>query len=613
MNLRLELSNSSLLMHIRSESCEGWVEITIPQARRARGRGSEVRPGVHGRQPVHHTGHGAAACGRRRMIAAQTTPNPIDIDSDVLIVGGGMAAAWAAVSAARQGADVVLVDKGFVGTSGVTATGGPNHWWVPPDPALRTEAIERRWLLSFELAERTWMARILDATWATLPQLAAYYPFATDGEGRTYYSGLRGPEYMRALRHCARDAGVRILDHHPSLELLLHHDGSVAGAAGYARLLRRPWVARAGAVVLATGGCAFRSGLIGSHNNTGDGHLMAAEAGAELSGMEFSTAYSLSPAWNSTRTLPYPSARFFDAAGAELDIPPPMSGPGHQDALARAMLAGPVYADLGDAPPMLKKILRSIQPASPTPFERRGISLFEDRFEVKLYGEGTIRGTGGLRIVDEDCQTTVLGLYAAGDTATRELVAGATSGGGAQNSAWALTSGLLAGAAAAKRVKRNGRRADCSVRAAGTVALRPTSSVHSGDDAAAISTVQTQTLPYDKVLWRQKESLETSQQVLGALWRTLAAHRRAEGLEQVGARETAALTATARWCTAAALARAESRGMHVRSDAPGLAPEGARRLLVGGLDHLWTRHDTCQDTPRDSVAGATPAPAQSAA
>jgi hypothetical protein len=25
----------------------------------------------------------------------------------------------------------VLVDKGFVGTSGVTATGGPNHWWVP--------------------------------------------------------------------------------------------------------------------------------------------------------------------------------------------------------------------------------------------------------------------------------------------------------------------------------------------------------------------------------------------------------------------------------------------------------------------------------------------------
>jgi L-aspartate oxidase len=58
-------------------------------------------------------------------------PSRIEIEADVLIIGGGMAAAWAAISAARAGGEVVLVDKGFVGTSGVTATGGPNHWWVP--------------------------------------------------------------------------------------------------------------------------------------------------------------------------------------------------------------------------------------------------------------------------------------------------------------------------------------------------------------------------------------------------------------------------------------------------------------------------------------------------
>ncbi len=515
-----------------------------------------------------------------------------------------MAAAWAAISAAREGASVVLADKGFVGSSGVTATGGPGHWWVPPDRKLREAAIERRYQTSFGLADKAWMARIIDVTWRTLPQLAGYYPFSVDGKGETYYPGLRGPEYMRALRRFALESGVRILDHHPALELLTHRDGAVAGAAGYARLERRAWTIRAGAVILATGGCAFRSGLIGSHTNTGDGYLMAAEMGAELSGMEFSTAYSLSPAWNSTRTLPYMAARFYDAAGAELDIPPPMTGAAHLRALATALLEGPVLADLRDAPDLLKDMLRQIQPATVAPFERRGVRVFADRFEVKLYGEGTVRGTGGLRVVDEACQTTVRGLFAAGDAATRELVAGATSGGGAQNSAWALTSGLAAGAGAASLARLQGRRTGERALPAGRAGLRPSGSAANVDERAAIKTVQDQTLAYDKALWRRRESLEASLTLLDGLCAELSAHRRAEGLEQVGARETAALTATARWCTAAALARPESRGMHMRVDAPDLSPQFGRRLTVGGLDRVWTRLETATDQPLLSEAVA---------
>lgn len=507
--------------------------------------------------------------------------------TDVLVIGGGMAAGWAAIAAARAGAEVILVDKGYLGTSGVTATGGPNHWWVPPDPARRGAAIDERLGRAFGLAERDWMARVIDVTWRTLPELAPYYAFGGDGRGGTYYSGLRGPEYMRGLRRYATALGVRILDHHPALELLLHSDGAVAGAAGYARIAGRPWRIRAGATILATGGCAFRSGLIGSHGNTGDGYLMAAEAGAALSGMEFANAYSISPAWNSTRTLPYPSARFFDADGRELDIPPPMSGPGHVDALARAMLAGPVFADLGDAPDLLKQILPRIQPASPTPFERRGIRIFEDRFEVKLFGEGTIRGNGGLRIADDACQTTVPGLYAAGDAATRELVAGATSGGGAQNSAWALTSGLVAGEAAAARTLSEGRRAGETVRAAGTAGLRPTATPRPIDERAVIEDVQAQVLAYDKALWRNQTTLASAQGRLDDLWAEIAAH----GLGQVGLRETAAMTATARWTTAAALGRKESRGMHRRTDIPGPSPAFAHRLLTGGLDTVWTQYE----------------------
>ncbi len=96
------------------------------------------------------------------------------IETDVLVIGGGMAAAWAAISAAREGADVVVVDKGYLGTSGVTATGGPNHWWVPPDETLRAAAIERRYPATAGLADKRWMARIIDVTWRSLPQLEGH-------------------------------------------------------------------------------------------------------------------------------------------------------------------------------------------------------------------------------------------------------------------------------------------------------------------------------------------------------------------------------------------------------------------------------------------------------
>ncbi|MGW8649503.1 FAD-dependent oxidoreductase, partial [Nocardia salmonicida] len=45
------------------------------------------------------------------------------IETDVLVLGGGPAGLWAAVSAAATGARVVLVDKSRCGSSGPTVYG----------------------------------------------------------------------------------------------------------------------------------------------------------------------------------------------------------------------------------------------------------------------------------------------------------------------------------------------------------------------------------------------------------------------------------------------------------------------------------------------------------
>ena len=46
------------------------------------------------------------------------------IETDVLVIGGGIAGCFAAIKAKEQGADVVQVDKGYVGKSGQTPYAG---------------------------------------------------------------------------------------------------------------------------------------------------------------------------------------------------------------------------------------------------------------------------------------------------------------------------------------------------------------------------------------------------------------------------------------------------------------------------------------------------------
>ncbi|SFP78019.1 Fumarate reductase flavoprotein C-term [Bradyrhizobium sp. Ghvi] len=315
---------------------------------------------------------------------------------------------------------------------------------------------------------------------------------------------------------------------------------------------------RAKAVVIATGGCAFLSKTLGSNMLTGDGYLIAAEVGVEFSSMEFSNPYAISPAFGSiTKTLFYAWATFTYEVGS---VVPGAASKGGRSAIARALLQGPVYAKLDKADADTQRHMRASQPNFFIPFDRTGIDPFTDRFPVTLRLEGTLRGTGGLRIVDDTCATSVAGLYAAGDAATRELICGGFPGGGSQNAAWAMSSGTLAGQGAAAYARQVVTIAARKLSSAGKVGFRSRSQ-RAFEPAALTRAVQDEVFPYELNDFRDACRLDGALARLDTRWREASEADAADAVELLRARESAAMLATARWMYLSALARRESRGM----------------------------------------------------
>lgn len=522
-------------------------------------------------------------------LAAEGTLN-LQLDADVLVIGGGPSGTWAAITAASKGARVILVDKGYCGSSGATAPSGTGVWYVKPDEELREQAKQSRFGMGGKLAENRWMDRVLDRTYENMNKIGSWgYPFPLDENGTQYRKGLQGPEYMRLMRKMVLKSGVKILDHSPVLELLADEHG-VGGASGVRTQAGGTWTVRAGAVVIAAGGCAFLSRALGCNVLTGDGYLLAAEAGAELSGMEFSNAYAISPTFSSvTKTAYYRYASFYYEDGTIVEGAGSTKG---RSVIARNLLKGrQVYARLDQAPADIHHLLRIGQTNFFLPFDRQGIDPFKDLFPVTLRLEGTVRGTGGIQIVDDYCATKVPGLYAAGDAATRELICGGFTGGGSHNAAWAMSSGSFAGEGAAYFALGLGERG-LSRRLRGLSSSPLTSRSTEQTTARTeehVRAVQGEVAPYDRNLFRTEKGLKESIVRLNGLWKDIRGQAVTLNAQGVKAREAAAMTATARWMYNSAVARTETRGMHKREDFPELDSGQHYRLITSGLDQVSVR------------------------
>jgi succinate dehydrogenase / fumarate reductase, flavoprotein subunit len=233
---------------------------------------------------------------------------------DVIVVGAGGAGLRAAIEASAQGARTALVCKSLLGKAHtVMAEGGIAA-------ALGHVYPEDDWKVHFrdtmrggKLLNSSWMAQIHAQEAADrvleLEEWGALFDRTEDGRilqrdfgghryARLAHVGDRtGLEMIRTLQNHAVHKGIDVFMECTIIRLL--KDGErIAGAFGYWRESGRFVVFQAPAVVLATGGIGKAYKITSnSWEYTGDGHALALWAGADLIDMEFVQFHPTGMVW----------------------------------------------------------------------------------------------------------------------------------------------------------------------------------------------------------------------------------------------------------------------------------------------------------------------------
>jgi succinate dehydrogenase/fumarate reductase flavoprotein subunit len=182
--------------------------------------------------------------------------------------------------------------------------------------------------------------------------------------------------------------------------------------------------------------------------------------------------------------------------------------------------------------------------------------------------------------------TTVPGLFAGGDAASREPVVGATSGGGGPNSTWAIASSFAAGRSAVAQAGALG--AHVHQRQAQTAYEGDRESgaaIDAGKAAYYISVAQAAMFPLERNFTRDAGGLQDSLARLDDACRSFRSARRSRSAcrGRRREREVAGMLATARWICASALERCETRGIHRRRDFPAVNDAPPRSLTLRGV------------------------------
>ena len=233
---------------------------------------------------------------------------------DVIVVGAGGAGLRAAIEASAMGVRTALVCKSLLGKAHtVMAEGGiaaalgnvwkEDNWKVHFRDTMRGGKLLNNWRMAQIHAQEA-PDRVLELEeWGALfdrtkDGLILQRDFGGHRYARLAHVGDRtGLEMIKTLQHHAVHKGIDVFME-TTVFRLLTEDGRVAGAVGYERQTGRPVVFGAKAIVLATGGIGKAWKVTSnSWEYTGDGIAMALGAGAELINMEMTQFHPTGMVW----------------------------------------------------------------------------------------------------------------------------------------------------------------------------------------------------------------------------------------------------------------------------------------------------------------------------
>ena len=396
---------------------------------------------------------------------------------DVLVIGGGIAALCAAISARNSGASVTLLNKGITGQSGSS----PKAAGILAAPFGHGDSEQRPWedgaaqyasdvlrvgknindpsLVKFVADEAASSVRWLEGLGVNFSKAPDGGFLQLNAPGNSRPRGCSaiggGSAIIRCLTEEVRRIGVNVLDSVKPRQLL--KDGKKVSGSLFQDKNDKTKIINSKATILAAGGATglFKY-LSGDQINTGGGLMLGFDAGAKVSNLdfvEFTLIYRVKG-----KPLRIAGLAPFMARGALLlnsrgnDLVEkyfPTSAP---ETVSRADLlfavqnecqssGGPVMLDarhfsnstwhdfeIGQGAPVLDKL------------KTAGCNPKKELVEVLPAAHSILAGL----VIDQDAATTVTGLYAAGENATGIHGAGRLSGNG-------LTSSVVMGRVAGKK------------------------------------------------------------------------------------------------------------------------------------------------------------------